>query len=68
MNAAELRSELKRWMRANDKRPEDVASFIGSAERTVERFLAGDTIPRPVVMKALEMMMNQSGPTPPRVA
>jgi len=51
-------TELKKWMKETGKRPVDIASATGMSIKTVERFLAGKTDPRPSIVELLRRLIE----------
>lgn len=51
-------NELKKWMDRYNKTAGDVAYLTHVSIKTVERFLAGETEPRRIIMEALEKLIQ----------
>jgi hypothetical protein len=55
-----LHADLKRWMDRNGKTPVQVAAAVGSTQRTIERTLAHETEPSPMLAAALIKLMEEN--------
>lgn len=52
-------NELQKWMDENGKTATQVAGEMHVNVRTVERFLAGETDPSPLVVEALKKLVDK---------
>lgn len=58
MKPTEVRSLLKAWMKEHGKNATDVASLTGVSPKTVERFVEGETVPRPLQLEAFTKLVQ----------